>query len=154
MRAKDSINITSSHHGAFPSPSSSAEPIEDTLLESIGKMQSNDRVRERTGKLVPKSPRHRTSAALLSNYKSFLEKEVIDKVQHDHFLDKSERLTFKKVVNLSIREKKWHTRARRVFESLDVNGDGKLTLEEFVEGISALGCDKTNDELSNLFLRL
>ena len=121
------------------------------MLESIGRLKS-DQTKYRNERVTPKSTKRRTSAALLSNYKRILEKEVIDEVQHH--LDKSQKVSFNVVVSEMIRERRMQTRAHRVFESLDTNKDGKLCLEEFVEGIVTLGCDKTKDELSNLYLRL
>jgi len=57
VTAKDSIPIgSSSSHGAFLR--SLTEPIGDTLLESIGRLQQTGEVRRRSEKIVSKDPRH------------------------------------------------------------------------------------------------
>ena len=122
-------------------------PVDDTLLQSIGKLPKIE------NKPRPKGPRERTSAALLGKYKS-MEREMVKKVQHDHFLDRSEKLSVKKIVNTTIQEKKWITKARRLFEALNINNDGMLKMEQFVEGLRGLGCDKSVAELTQLFFRL
>ena len=162
VRARDSIPIgASSRHGhsleeyihhARP-PALRIRQSEDTLLESIGNVTLSDGG-EKAKKSRLKSPEIRTSAALLGQYKS-IEKDMIQKLKQNHFVDGSEMsLNTCEVINMAIQEKKWLTKARRLFETLNIDKDGQLKKNEFVEGLSTLGCDKSNDELLNLFLRL
>ena len=75
--------------------------------------------------------------------------------QRDYFVsqDKSENNSLSKVVDMAINKRKWLTKARRLFEHLDTENNGKLDENKFVNGLFALDCDKTLDELSHLFLR-
>jgi len=162
IKPQNSLPIgSSSHHqrsigdyyhqvGALPS-TSITQTAETLMIDSIGKsipFTPDRKPRERTPHR--KIPRERTSAALLGMYKS-IEKETVEKLQHDHFLDRSEKLSMKIVVSTAIQEKKWLTHARRLFECLDENHDGKLQRKEFVDGLLRMGCGKTKDELSSLF---
>lgn len=159
VKAKDATPISSSSmHGRsldeyLPRGTNQRQRVsvnrgEDSLLESLGNLNSGDS-NKRQRKPRPKSPIRRTSAALLGQYKS-IEKDTIHKIQHNQFMDRSEKLSLRKVVNTVIQEKKWLTEGRRLFESLNVDNDGKLKMNEFI----ALNCDKTEEELSSLFLRL
>lgn len=115
-----------------------------TLMDSIGKFDHSCRKQNKT----------HTSAALLGHYKS-MEKEMVDKIEHDNtFLDTSQRLTISKVLDAAIQEKKWLSRARGLFDNLNLDQDGKLKIQEFVEGIYHLNSEHTKYELSLLFARL
>lgn len=130
------LNNTSSVH----------EHGSDTLLQSLGKLNIPDR--------RSKANRVSTSAALLGQYKR-IESHLARKLGHGHdLLDVSEKVSLKTVVNKSIQEKKWLTKARRLFEHIDTDHNGILKLNEFVDGLSELKCDQSEDELTQLFMRL
>ena len=72
-------------------------------------------------------------------------------LEHD---DNQGKLSLSKVLNNAIQEKKWITEARHLFEHLDTDQDGKLNESDFINGLGELSCDKSDDELSRLFVRL
>ncbi len=143
VTACDAMDIGSSNRSVHSMKQFVSQPRDihesnnDTLLDSI-----NLKAVER------KSESHRSSSALLGQYKS-LEKELVKKVQHEH--DVSGKMSLTKVLHAAIQEKKWITEARRLFENLNVSGDGKLKRNEFLDGLSALSCEQSVDELSTLF---
>ncbi len=104
--------------------------------------------------LSSKQNSERAPTFLLGQYKN-IEKEISENIQHNYFFseDKSDNLSIRKVVDMAVTKKKWLTQARRLFEHLDTENIGKIAENKFVEGLSTLKCDKTVDELSNLFLR-
>jgi hypothetical protein len=120
------------------------ESNKDTLLNSMSK------------RLISSQGKHqktnRSSAALLGQYKS-IEREILSKRQHGDMIDVSGRMSPSRVIDVAIQEKKWITQARRLFEHLNVDSDGKLKRHEFLDGLSALNCECSNDELSVLFSR-
>jgi len=138
-----SSSTHSSHH-RFGSRGRSQETLLD---ETIPRLDNHLRV-EKT-----KKPKIRSSVALLGQYKR-MEKETINKLQFDqHFLDQSKKISMRNVIDGAIYEKKWLTEARRLFEFLDKNNDGILSMVEFVEGLQCLKCDRTQEDLAGLFLR-
>jgi len=111
----------------------------DTLLKSIrGSIKT--------------STTNKNSSALLGHYKS-IQREMVNKLHRDHSFhhNQSELLSLKKVLRTTIQEKKWITKARQLFEYLNARKDGKLQREEFITGLSKLGCDRSVNELSELF---
>ena len=61
--------------------------------------------------------------------------------------------TLKKILDKAIQEKKWQTRAHRLFEKFKTK-NGKLQHNDFITGMQAIDCGVSVDELSKLFLRL
>ena len=94
----------------------------------------------------------RSSAALLGQYKT-LEQNTIRNLAHDHFLDESQKVPLKTVLDAAIHERKWSDSARRLFERLDTSRNQMLSLEEFVKGLSAI-TERSEADLTTLFHQL
>lgn len=124
----------------------------DKTTPSVSNVGNNATIMKHDQKGQAK-PKHQSSAALLSKYKS-LESKAIQTMERDHLLDESGKLPFAAVLNAAINEKKWSDSARRVFEFLDTDKDALLTLEEFVEGLTKLNSSKGRADLATLFHQL
>ncbi len=119
-----------------------------TLLQSMKKSLIPRRKKE------GRSAIRRSSAALLGEYKTigFASTNLV--IEEDDSDDDSEKNSLRKVLDMKIEEKKWQDRAHRLFEELNTSKNSKLKHSEFMNGLKAFGCDITEDELNNLFLRL
>jgi hypothetical protein len=91
----------------------------------------------------------RSAAALLGAYTNFEEVRSRDRltseVQHDG------ALTVDDIVVEAIDERKWSDQARKLFYALDLDGNGFLNEEEFIEGSYRLKTLLSDEELRAMF---
>jgi hypothetical protein len=86
----------------------------------------------------------RSAPAILGAYMNFE-----DDVDTDE--DAPDDLSVALLVESAVRDRKWSDRARKLFQAFDLDGNGVLTEEEFIQGSSRLQTRLTNDEVRNLF---
>jgi hypothetical protein len=74
--------------------------------------------------------------------------EELSRSQHltDDLQD--EIVSVEEVVASAIRERKWSDKARTLFQALDVDGDGLLSEDDFIDGAHAIKPGLTEEELS------
>jgi hypothetical protein len=91
----------------------------------------------------------RSAAALLGAYTNFEEEpnrnRLTTEAQHDG------ALTVDDVVMEAIDERKWSDQARKLFYALDLDGNGFLSEEEFIEGSYRLKTLLSDEELRAMF---
>jgi hypothetical protein len=97
----------------------------------------------------PRVLQRRSAAALLGAYTNFEEapnrNRLVSEVQHDI------ALTVDDVVMEAIDERKWSDQARKLFYALDLDGNGFLSEEEFIEGSYRLKTLLSDEELRAIF---
>ena len=143
----DVLNMSSVRHQI--AIDSSQRTNNETLMSNYQVEQTEE---NKVGKVGRRGlAKEQSSAALLGVYKT-LEKDK-KKIEHDQqfFLDASGSFPITRIIETAIQEKKWSDGARRLFETLDTNGDAKIGLDDFVEGLSALNSARTKAELASIF---
>jgi len=100
--------------------------------------------------IKPRVHRRRSAAALIGAYMNFEEasdrKRASTELQQDVDL-----LTVENVVHEAIEEKKWSDHARKLFTALDLDGNGFLSFEEFMESSYRLNSILSHGELRAVF---
>jgi hypothetical protein len=97
----------------------------------------------RDSSVHPRVRKDRSAAALLGAYQNLEDSTAENKPE--------EELTVNGVVLAAIQERKWSDKAKKLFQMLDLDGDGFLREEEFVEGSFKLQATLTKEELKELF---
>jgi hypothetical protein len=97
----------------------------------------------RDSSVRPRLRKDRSAAALLGAYQNLEDSTAENEVE--------EELTVNGVVRSAIQERKWSDKAKKLFQMLDLDGDGFLREEEFVEGSFKLQATLTKEELKELF---
>jgi hypothetical protein len=97
----------------------------------------------------PRVHRRRSASALIGAYINFEEesdrRRLAAEYQHD------EELTVDNVVTEAISERKWGDQARKLFHALDLDGNGFLDEEEFVQGSYRLKTVMSDEQLRSIF---
>jgi hypothetical protein len=99
--------------------------------------------------LKPRVYRRRSAAALIGAYMNF--EEESDRKRATTEFNQDADLTVETVVNEAIEEKKWSDHARKLFTALDLDGNGFLSFEEFMESSYRLNSILTDAELRAVF---
>jgi len=96
--------------------------------------------------IKPRVHRRRSAAALIGAYANFE-----DKTNHAMEFEKDDELTVKSVVKQAIKERKWTGQAHKLFHALDLDKDGFIDEEEFIEGSYRLQSLLSDEQLRSLF---
>jgi len=94
-----------------------------------------------------------SSAALLGIYKT-LENDTIQQLEDERLMDcSSNGVTIDTVLEAAIHEKKWSDNAWQLFKTMDKDNDKRLSLDEFVNGLTTLNSSRSKEDVTNLFLQ-
>lgn len=97
--------------------------------------------------IKPRVHRRRSAAALIGAYANFEE-------ETDHtpeFDEEEEEHTVESVVKQAVKERKWSDQARKLFHALDLDGNGFLDEEEFIQGSFRIQTTLSDEQLRTLF---
>lgn len=97
----------------------------------------------------PRVNKRRSAAALIGAYMNFEEGSPVE-----HSADEvgDESVTVEEVVESAIRERKWSDKARKLFQALDVDGNGFLSEDDFIRGAHAVKAGLSEDEARAIFM--
>eukprot|EP00980_Cylindrotheca_fusiformis_P028298 scaffold22589_cov138-Cylindrotheca_fusiformis.AAC.61 len=99
-------------------------------------------------------PKRRSAPALLGAYLNIEEKgshHVTDNKQTEERSPDEEKVSVDDVVSEAISVRKWSSKLRQLFQTMDVNKDGVLSKDEFIAGIVELNPKITEDEATVMF---
>lgn len=151
-QAKDEINLTG--HSAIPLSVSSKEQ-RDFWEKMRCFFRRSDRVVDLSisihdTSIRPRVNKKRSAAALIGAYMNFEEKKPSTTLEGDE-VDK--QLTVDDVLITAIEERKWSDRARNLFRALDVDGNGCISLDDFVKGASKVKAGIPEEVARSTFAR-
>jgi hypothetical protein len=142
---------------ADPAPCTPADPNRLGMMQRanqffFGKRKSPDcldpSLTNLDSSVAPKRYKRRSAAALLGAYMNIEGIEDDDKAEvHD------EAVTVDEVVIEAIRERKWSDEARKLFQALDLDGNGFLSEDDFVHGCSKFSKNLTQEQARVIFCR-
>jgi hypothetical protein len=139
-RSEDASAMSSQKKLSLPFWLRSARSMRASLDGSISKHDSSVR---------PRVNKRRSAAALIGAYMNFDEGPQQSFCSADEVQD--EIVSVEEVVDSAIRERKWSDKARKLFQALDVDGDGLLSEDDFIHGAPAIKPGLTEEELRSIF---
>lgn len=101
--------------------------------------------------ITPRVHKYRSAAALIGAYTSPIESQEGDVTDDIPEEKGEEELLLDQVIEEAIREKKFSNKARKLFAAFDIDRNGILQEDEFVEGAMKLKTDMSENELRTLF---
>ena len=97
----------------------------------------------------PRVNKRRSAAALIGAYMNFDEGSQVDNAADDVG---DEIVSVEEVVESAIRERKWSDKARKLFQALDVDGNGFLSEDDFIKGAHAVKPGLLEEEARAIFI--
>jgi EF-hand domain pair len=97
----------------------------------------------------PRVNKRRSAAALIGAYMNFDEGSKVDNAADDVG---DEIVSVEEVVESAIRERKWSDKARKLFQALDVDGNGFLSEDDFIKGAHSVKPGLLEEEARAIFI--
>lgn len=128
--------------------------LDNTLKKGKVNFKDEENISEKPDRRRAALTKGKSSAALLGQYKS-LESTTVANMQNDHCIDDSSSFPLSQMIDVAIKEKRWNSAALRVFQKIDKDGNGMLSKEEFVNGLTlTLDCGMSREALILVFEKL
>jgi len=125
--------------------------LDNTLKKGKVNFKDEENISEKPDRRRAALTKGKSSAALLGQYKS-LERTTVANMQNDHCIDDSSSFPLSQMIDVAIKEKRWNSAALRVFQKIDKDGNGMLSKEEFVNGLTlTLDCGMSREALILVF---
>jgi hypothetical protein len=97
----------------------------------------------------PRVNKRRSAAALIGAYMNFDESSPVERPSDDV---SDEIVSVEEVVESAIRERKWSDKARKLFQALDVDGNGFLSEDDFIRGAHSVKPGLSKEEARAIFM--
>lgn len=151
-REKDNV-LGKAHHEKLPSR---GDPRSKKFWLGLGNsFRSSGRSLDISGSrhdssIKPRVSRRRSAAALLGAYMNFEENNSDTTLENDEV---DRRISVDEVVAKAIQEKKWSDKVMKLFQKVDLDGDGLITLDDFVKGANSMKSELSENDAIELFQR-